>query len=378
MKKQRIISIEILRIIAMMMVVTLHYLDKGGYLPAIEDTFGITGYVAWIMECCSIVAVNVFVLISSYFMTETKFRTGRLVSLWLQTEFYSLLLFGVFAATGRISLEEMSTYDKLVVLLPVSMEQYWFISAYFVMFLMAPFLNAAVHNMNQRQHRVLLCFLIFVFSVLKSALPVVLELPGRGYDAFWFVTVYLVGAYIRLYGVPFFEIRSRAVIGYLFSVVAIFTEIMVLRRVYVRTGRLEHIVTISLEYNHIFVLFGAVCLFLLFLPTTNNSEYKDNAVTKIVCFLSPLTLGVYLLHEQVNLRYVWPQMLGVTGADGLAGLLVNWIISVAVLFGSGFVLDCCRNLLFRAGKHLLRNSFAAKQIAKIDEAVNSLPKTETE
>lgn len=369
--KKRIVSIEVLRILAMAMVVTLHFLSKGNYLPEAGEPLGAVGYLAWMLESLSIFAVNIYVLISAYFMTESKFRTGRLLSLWLQVEFYSLLIFGVLVLSGRVSLAELSTHDKLMFLLPISMEHYWFLSAYMVMFLLAPFLNAAVHHMNQKQHGILLCFLVFVFSGLKSLLPVQIELPGEGYDALWFLVLYLIGAYLRLYDLSFFKKRSRAVIGYFLAAVAVFTEYMMLRRLYESSGRLERLVSVSMEYNHLFVLAGAVCLFLAFVPT--EPSLREGKGAKIICTLSPFTLGVYLLHEHLLLRLQWPGMLGVTGAASPAGLLLNWGIAMAVLFAAGMALDYVRTLLFRGGKHLLRNSRMTKRIGKIDEAVNSLP-----
>ena len=63
-KSKRLANIELLRIIAMLMVVMLHYLGKGELLPTVSLRMDVTGYVAWILESLSIVAVNVYVLIS--------------------------------------------------------------------------------------------------------------------------------------------------------------------------------------------------------------------------------------------------------------------------------------------------------------------------
>jgi surface polysaccharide O-acyltransferase-like enzyme len=87
--KKRIVSIELLRIIAMMMVVTLHYLDKGGVLPSLTGEMTLNGYVAWGVECLAIVAVNVYMLISGYLLVETGFKPGRLIELLCQVLFYT-------------------------------------------------------------------------------------------------------------------------------------------------------------------------------------------------------------------------------------------------------------------------------------------------
>ena len=98
--KKRIVSIELLRMLAMMMVVMLHYLDKGDILPALTGEMGLNGYVAWGMESLSAVAVNVYMLISGYFLVESRFKPGRLVELLCQVLFYTILVPAVLLAVG--------------------------------------------------------------------------------------------------------------------------------------------------------------------------------------------------------------------------------------------------------------------------------------
>ena len=98
--KKRIVSIELLRILAMMMVVMLHYLSKGGLLTSLTEEFSGGAYIAWLLEAFSIVAVNVYMLISGYFLVESGFKFGRLAELVCQVLFYSLLIPPILMAAG--------------------------------------------------------------------------------------------------------------------------------------------------------------------------------------------------------------------------------------------------------------------------------------
>ena len=61
----RMANLELLRCVAMMMVVVLHYLGKGSLLGDLTaERMGAAGYVAWILESFCIVAVNVYMLLS--------------------------------------------------------------------------------------------------------------------------------------------------------------------------------------------------------------------------------------------------------------------------------------------------------------------------
>lgn len=73
-KTKRLANFELLRCIAMMMVVVLHFLGKSGILAPLSQT-SLAGYeyLAWGVESLCIVAVNVYMLISGYFLTEAIF-----------------------------------------------------------------------------------------------------------------------------------------------------------------------------------------------------------------------------------------------------------------------------------------------------------------
>lgn len=206
----------------MMMVVMLHYLSKGGLLTSLTEEFGAGSYIAWLLEAFSIVAVNVYMLISGYFLVESGFKLKRLALLVCQVLFYSLLIPLVLLATGILQPQQVTVYQLLQYMFPAQMAHYWFITAYLTMYLLSPVLAAGARALSQRQLRNMIVLLLLFFSVSKSVLPVQLEVDNLGYDGLWFICVFLVAAYIRLYGIPFLQKGRRAALCYLGSCVLIF------------------------------------------------------------------------------------------------------------------------------------------------------------
>ena len=91
--KTRMMNLELLRCIAMMMVVALHFLGKGGLLGDLsQKNLGVTEMVAWALESVCIVAVNVYMLISGYFLCQSGFKLSRLFQLLMQIWFYSSII----------------------------------------------------------------------------------------------------------------------------------------------------------------------------------------------------------------------------------------------------------------------------------------------
>ena len=96
--KKRIDSIDLLKCLSMLMVVVLH-LNGYGLQNVEYNPYGIIGFARTILQSFSIVGVNLFVLISGYFLCSKQigfdrrsllFYYKRLLPLWIQVEFYSI------------------------------------------------------------------------------------------------------------------------------------------------------------------------------------------------------------------------------------------------------------------------------------------------
>lgn len=344
-KKKRMANMELLRILSMMLVIVLHFLGKSGVLtPLTEQTLSARGITAWVMESFAIVAVNVYMLISGYFLAESTFRGKRLAGLVSQLLFYSVGIWGLAVLTEWLPAGELSVYDTFQVFLPVAKSHYWFMTAYIFMYLFAPFLAAGVARLTKRQFQVLLGLLLFWFCLLKSVMPIRLETDQNGYDCLWYLCVFLIAAYIRRYGLGFFKGKYRCLLLYLLCCAGILGEAFVLRQIFLRTGKLSDMLGISYEYNHVLVLLGAVALFCLFLQL----RIREGWFSKAVCRIAPLTLGVYLLHEHILLRYEWQGWIfSLAGEpEGAVGLLLETFLAVLFVFAAGIVVDAARQWIF--------------------------------
>ena len=348
-KSKRLANIELLRIIAMLMVVMLHYLGKGELLPTMTIRMDSTAYIAWILESLSIVAVNVYVLISGYFLVESEFKPGKIARIVLQVLFYTLVITILSLAFGLIQKEDLGFYNLIVQLFPFQLEQYWFMTSYLVLYILSPVLALGVKAMSKKQLQVVTGVFVLFMCVEKSILPVQIVFDERGYDALWFICLFLVAAYIRLHGIRFLEKKAWAVVFYLGGVAMILLESLAISFVYEKTGELGHLVGTTYHYNHIFVFLSSVGLFMFFKQIT----IRDGWFATLVCKVSPYTLGVYLLHEHVYIRYLWPKWMGCENVHGTVSLLVSVLTAVVVVFVAGILVDFVRSLLFKAGSKLI-------------------------
>lgn len=353
--KKREANFELLRIIAMLMIITMHYLDKGGILPVPETPqYGATGYLAWGLEAFCVCAVNVYVLISAYFLAESGYRPMKVVTLWLQVVFYCVGIAAVLVMTGVLPLPGLNVYQLMNYLFPVIEEHYWFVSAYILMALLAPLMNDTLRALPRKTYQQGICMLLLLLSVSKSILPVELPTDRLGYDALWFLCLYVIGAYIRYHGaetagggqrsagILFMKKPQPALAGYLLCSLAIFLSLCVVRAFYIRTGSLVRYINRQYHYNSMLCLLAAVFLFLAF-RAVRIPEGKASAV---ICRIASASFGVYLIHEHMELRYRWPQWLGAGKAAHTPLFVLHWIISIVIVYAVCMMIDFGRQYLF--------------------------------
>lgn len=359
-KSKRLANIELLRILAMCMVIMLHYLGKGELLPMVSIHMGKTGFVAWIMESLSVVAVNVYVLISGYFLVDTEFKPGKILKLVSQVLFYTILVTILSVCFGLISLSELGFYNLIVQLFPFQLEQYWFMTAYLVLYLLSPLLAVGVKSLSEKSLRTVVILFVIFMSVEKTILPVEIAFDKKGYDALWFICLFLVAAYLKLYGIKILKNRCICVALYLGGCAMIFLENLLISVIWETRGELGHLLGSPYHYNHFFVLTASVGLFSWFL----NLEIKEGFFTTLIRKVAPYTLGVYLLHEQIYVRYLWPKWLGADKISNIPELLVGTFLAVAVVFLSGVTVDYLRSLLWKAGSRLVHGRKIGKDIGQ--------------
>lgn len=343
-ESKRQANFELLRIVAMFMIIILHYLVKGWVATpfpfAVEEHPA--GVVAWLVEAFCIVSVNCYVLISGYFLVKAAWRPGRIAALLAQVLFYSLLIPVLLIWSGTVSMRDMDVYDWLGFIVPLGTEHYWFATAYLGMYLFAPLLAAGIEKMQKRNLQILIALLLAFFSLEKTVLPVYLATDRYGYDFGWFLCLFVVAGYIRLYGIPWLEKQSHAVGGYTLSCLLIWLLSLISNTLGSKIETFTSYANMLYNYNHLLCLTGAVSFFYVF----KNMRMKEGRFAEMVRKLAPYTFGVYLLHEHILVRYEWMQWLGVEKVAESFLFVPHMILCVLAVYAAGTAADMARARLF--------------------------------
>ena len=322
--KERNLNFELLRIVAMFMVVLLHVNLMGGVLRGVNYNENLSGFlVSRFMEYLCIIAVNLYVMISGYYLSASArpFKMAKLLHILCMTMFWSWLIGGAACYFLGANLNSFI----MTGIFPVLGRNYWFVTDYVVMYLLSPFYNRLLAHLSQKQHGYLLCVLGFFFSLVIGAFDPI-QLVG-GYSLYWFTLLYILAAYIRKY--PVRIKKSRCMMLWLAVLLFQTCSSYLLARFHLNFIAARFF---DFNYNSIWVLINSICCFMLF----KDMQIKRGA--KFIKFLAPLTFGIYLIHINSGIvNWLFQELLPIKDCVDQTG----WVVFLYILFFTVLVFTVC-------------------------------------
>lgn len=340
-RPNRIIGVDIAKIVAMVLVVAVHV--DGFGLPYAGDNppgFGyqlLRSFLYSIFDAC----INIFAIASGYVGIMSSFKLSRIIRLWIQIVFTGLMVLGILDTFTYIDVQGL---DYLKACIPIAKKQYWYMTAYFMLCFVMPLLNAGIKSLSKSKLRKLALMLLCVicgesFVCSEGALGV-----AGGYSFEWLLVLYVVGAYIRLYN-PL-EQSERALLGSI-CLCAMIVGWMppVLRKVtFITSMPIPRLLEFG-GYTSPFTVLIAICIFLLCLKVRVVSEKTK----KVITLLSSTTLGVYLIHVQpIFFRDVFIKAVEKLTVYWGGGYLCLIIVATIAMYTICSMLDFVRIILFRS------------------------------
>jgi surface polysaccharide O-acyltransferase-like enzyme len=265
-------NFELLRIVAMFMVLALHanYASLG--VPTREQLIATPDFTLgrMLLEGLCIVAVNSFVLISGWFGIRWS-RRGAVAFCW-QVLFYGLVGWLWALAIGREPVTLLGLKRVVGLASPL-----WFVMAYGALYIISPVLNAFVETASRGRFRTLL-IAIFLFQ-FTYGWTCAADFIEAGYSCFSLSALYLLARYMRLYGV---RLSSGAGWGLYLGATILNLALMVF--VTLRGWVLD-----SISYVNPLVVAASVGLFFVFA----SLKMRPN---RLINWLGGAAFAVYLLH----------------------------------------------------------------------------------
>ena len=339
-------SIELLRIISMIMIMFHHFAYHGNFewnfnevtLPHLWYDFILRG---------GKVGVDIFVLISGYFLienTEKLFQPKKLLKFWGQVVFYSIMTY-LLSVMLRLNAFEIKQLIK--VCLPITYPGWWFASTYFMLYLIHPFLNKLLHGLSKTEYQYLILMMVLCWSIIPTATTQLFE----SNSLLWFVTLYGIAGYVNLYGGNQ-KLQSKHYFS-LYFMVLIITYTVSTTFLFLGTKKEEwstHAIDFF-EIERLPILLMAITLFMGFVTLKMNYH-------KWINMIASATFGVYLIHDSSYIRYyLWTNIFKINQYQDSTFLILYSILVVFILYVSCTMIDLIRKKLVEKPYMLFVNHY---------------------
>lgn len=323
MSYRRNYGIDFLRIITMMMVVTLHVLGHGGVLGRLER--GSLRYMlAWFLETAAFCSVNTYALISGYVGGNSKPKCSRLIMLWLQVIFYTVLITFIFTLQKP---DLINAFAWKRAIFPVFTKQYWYITGYFGLYLILPYIHWIIEKMTLRQAVFGGGIGFIAFSILPSVLQTDPFNIAEGYSMLWLCILYIVGGCMKKFDYFVNWDKRNLVLLYLGAVLVSWGSKLVFDVTKTKDSML------LLNYISPTVVIMAIALVALF----SKIDIVNRKLLKLISILSPATLGVYIIHEHFLIKENFINGISINYAKASNSIMMLFEIIITVLG----IYTCC-------------------------------------
>lgn len=329
MKKARESNIELLRILTICGVVMLHYNGNVAFGLVTEGTANY--YLLQFLEVLFICAVNLFVMISGYFLcASNKRKAVKALELVVQVMVLGMGKYVISVVMGAPF--------SLGSLLRAAIPNNYYVTLYLAVYLISPYMNLAISKLSDKKLGVLVALCGILFALWPTVLDMVYAITGSNYNGMYptnsggsqygysflnFALMYLLGAYLRRIG------SGRAVYDALGAVACV--AILFVWQMYCSP--------VARAYCNPLVILLAVFVFRLFTHVHIQS--------KVINTLAKGTFTCFLLHD-----YFLPHIGIAKVVNGSLPLLLGHIVVMIPLiflicWAVWFVYDLVSRPVFR-------------------------------
>lgn len=305
-KAERQSGVELLRVIAIFMVLVCHANARVLGLPSPSDfdSSPSSSVVRMFFACAGEGGVNIFVMISGWFGIHAKPR--GLAKLLFQVFFLLWGIYAVFLLTGHATL---NAHDIKVCL--TLTDEYWFVMAYIGLYVLSPVLNAFVEKATKREFQMVLAA-FYAFQCYYCWLSGTVDYFS-GYCVTFLCGLYLTARYFRLYPVKLIASHGTAVF---FASLLVVTVVSVVAMARLGNGAR------MLRYDNPLVIISSLGLLSAFARMRFRSRVVNSLAT--ACF------AVYIIHFDplvfhyfaLAVRWIHQSTSGLLAVAGIGAFLV--------------------------------------------------------
>ena len=302
MKKERESGIELYKVIAIFLIVLSHVIQtltepnyvlgigEGTFINIATATTDLNVLLLALFRICGALGNNMFFICSAWFLVNSKkMSLKKVIHMILDVWIINMIVFWGLHAIGI----QFQVSDTVRTFFPTTFANNWYITCYLLFYLIYPFLNRMLEQLNISEHFALTSFLFMIYFII----PV---LPLEEINLFFanelviFLATYVIVSFIKIYKNEWTE-NLKLNKGILF--VSIVSYVVLILSVDYLGLRTNYFLNRLVRWN----MNNSLFMFLIAFSSFNIMKKKE-FINRTINYLSSLSLLVYIFHENLAFR----------------------------------------------------------------------------
>lgn len=334
-------SVELLRLVSMLMVVGYHYVYVGGGGWLAQQPMSVAKFVyQFVYMGGGWVANFMFFAMSVWFLMDREHTlTSGLRRVWIlerQLLFWSITLLAVTLVLhhGGVYVGDGLPMTAVRSVFPLSTNLWWYASAYALFLVLLPFLNDGLRRLSKRRHGQLAAVCLVVWGV--GGLVPHVEFGLIDANVFVFIYWYVLISYYRWH-MRELDVRSCwALIGA--GIVIELVYLLAANAIFMATGRMAGMQMFIFDHWRLPSMMIGAGIMLLALRRRFHSVFVN--------VLAASAFGVYLIHFYPPIFRCWTTYLPLQKVYGSAHPIIAGTLAILRVFVVCLLLDLLRQGLF--------------------------------
>ena len=302
MKKERESGIELYKVIAIFLIVLSHVIQtltepnyvlgigEGTFINIATATTDLDVLLLALFRICGALGNNMFFICSAWFLVNSKkMSLKKVIHMVLDVWIINMIVFWGLHAIGI----QFQISDTVRTFFPTTFANNWYITCYLLFYLIHPFLNRMLEQLNISEHFALTSFLFMIYFII----PV---LPLEEINLFFanelviFLATYVIVSFIKTYKNEWTE-NLKLNKGILF--VSIVSYVVLILSVDYLGLRTNYFLNRLVRWN----MNNSLFMFLIAFSSFNMMK-KKKFINRTINYFSSLSLLVYIFHENLAFR----------------------------------------------------------------------------
>lgn len=342
----RKISLDILRILAMLGIIGLHLIGQGGILENL-NMHSIRTYIILLIYAICFLSVDTFAILSGYLSwKKEKVKYKRIVELIIISLFYSIVITIVFYGFNLYNCRALGRRALFHSLFPALIGRYWYITCYIFLFLLIPYLNFFINKISKEKLKKMLILIFILLCIIPNIFfSIDFFKTINGYSPFWLIYCYLLGAYVGKY-LEKKKISKKMILSLIACIVSAFILNSLVRIITMKLyGELQYDLWF-LNYVSPFMVISSIIVVMI--CSKIEISINNKIINKIISYLSLCSFSVYIIHSHyliydyylrgIMVKYVY---------ENILILIVSLFVGIILVYLICFIIDLIRIIIFK-------------------------------